>query len=123
MNKRHTLVIGASENEARYSNKAIRSLLAHDKLVKAFGQRKGQVNGIEFETEQKPMPDVDTVTLYVGPQNQSDLYDFILTDVQPRRIIFNPGTENPELRKLAEQKGIVCEEACTLVLLSIGEYD
>ena len=104
MNKRYTLVIGASENEARYSNKAIRSLLAHDKLVKAFGQRKGQVNGIEFETEQKPMPDVDTVTLYVGPQNQPDLYDFILTDVQPRRIIFNPGTENPELRKLAEQK-------------------
>ena len=123
MNKRYTLVIGASENEARYSNKAIRSLLVHDKLVKAFGQRKGQVNGIEFETEQKPMPDVDTVTLYVGPQNQPDLYDFILTDVQPRRIIFNPGTENPELRKLAEQKSIVCEEACTLVLLSIGEYD
>ena len=123
MNKKYTLVVGASENPDRYSFRAIKALLANDKPVKAFGQKKGQVDGIVFETEQKKYDDVDTVTLYVGPRNQASLYDFILDDVKPRRIIFNPGTENPEFYKLAESKGIICEEACTLVLLSINQYD
>ena len=123
MEKKYTLVIGASENPARYSYKAIKALLAHNRPVKAFGQRKGAVDGIEFETEKNSIEDIDTVTLYVGPRNQPDLFDFILNDIQPRRIIFNPGTENQEFYDLARPKGIICEEACTLVLLSIGQYD
>ncbi len=123
MKKKYTLVIGASENEARYANMAIRALLEKGKPVKAFGQRKGEVEGVIFETEMKSMDDIDTITLYVGPQNQPALYDFMLNDIQPRRIIFNPGTENSELKKKAEEKGIQCEEACTLVLLSTGQFD
>ncbi len=123
MNKTFSLVVGASENPDRYAYKAIKALLVNNKPVKAFGQKKGQVDNVVFETEQKKYDDVDTVTLYVGPRNQPSLYNFILEDVSPRRIIFNPGTENPEFYRLAKSKGIICEEACTLVLLSINQYD
>jgi uncharacterized protein len=123
MKKKYTLVVGASENPERYANKAIRALLANDKKVKAFGLRKGEVEGVVFETEQKVVSDIDTVTLYVGPKHQPDLYDFILEKVTPRRIIFNPGTENPELEDLARERGILCEQACTLVLLATEQYD
>ncbi|MDG1346311.1 MAG: CoA-binding protein [Crocinitomicaceae bacterium] len=123
MRKKYTLVIGASENPERYSYKAIKALLGKGKDVKAFGQRKGEVDGIFFETVEKPIEDIDTVTLYVGPKNQPSLYDFILNDIQPRRIIFNPGTENQEFYDLARPKGIICEEVCTLVLLATGQYD
>lgn len=118
-----TLVIGASENPDRYSYKAIKALLANNRPVKAFGLRKGEVDGVTFETEENPIPNIDTITLYVGPRNQPNLYDFMLKDISPKRIIFNPGTENPELYDLARAKGVVCQEACTLVLLATNQYD
>jgi|TARA_R110000737_G_scaffold164641_2_gene192309 predicted CoA-binding protein len=121
-NKKITLVIGASTNPERYSYKAIRSLKAHGQEVKAYGLRKGEVEGVIFETEKIPFENIDTVTLYVGPQNQEDLIDYIINDIKPRRIIFNPGTENPDFISKAEKAGIFCEVACTLVLLSIGHY-
>ena len=116
-----TLVLGASDNPARYSFRAVHMLKNHGHDVVPVGIRKGEVAGMAIHTDRPQATDVDTVTLYVGPQNQPDWYDYIL-DLQPKRILFNPGTENPELERLAQQRGIQTEEACTLVLLSIGQY-
>lgn len=116
-----TLVLGASEKPDRYSNKAIRSLRRHGHAVVAVGNRNGMVDGVPIETGQTPQEDIDTVTLYLNPANQKPYYDYIL-GLKPKRIIFNPGTENLELERLAEGAGIDAVEACTLVLLSIGRY-
>ncbi len=116
-----TVVLGASDNPARYSFRAAHMLKKHGHEVVPVGIRKGEVAGLPIHTDRPAEKDVDTVTLYVGPQNQPGWYDYIL-DLKPRRILFNPGTENPELEKLAHQHGIRTEEACTLVLLSIGQY-
>jgi len=116
-----TLVIGASENPGRYSNLAIKKLLSHGHPVVALGKRKGTVGTVVIETEKKPMDGIDTVTLYLNPLNQQEYYDYIFS-LRPRRIIFNPGAENETLEALAQQKGIMAQEACTLVLLSTGQY-
>jgi uncharacterized protein len=121
MNTKKTLIIGASENPERYSYLALQQLLAHQHTVLALGKKKGQVNGVTIETEEQAFTDVDTVTLYVNPLHQKAYYNYILS-LHPRRIIFNPGTENDELMQLAQQKGIATQEACTLVLLSTGQY-
>jgi uncharacterized protein len=118
-----TLVIGASTNPERYAHKAIKALRSHGKTVKAYGLKNGEVDGIVFETEKIPFENIETVTLYVGPQNQESLMDYIIHDIQPKRIIFNPGTENPDFISKAEKAGIYCEIACTLVLLATGQYD
>lgn len=116
-----TLVLGASDNPARYSFRAVHQLKKHGHEVVPVGIRKGQVAGYDIHTDRPAATAVDTVTLYVGPQNQPTWYDYIL-DLQPKRIIFNPGTENPELERLAQERGIQTEEACTLVMLSVGQY-
>ena len=116
-----TLVLGASDNPDRYSFRAAHMLKNHGHEVVPVGIRKGQVAGLDIHTDRPQSTDIDTVTLYVGPQNQPAWYDYILS-LKPRRILFNPGTENPELERLAQQQGIQTEEACTLVLLSIGQY-
>jgi len=116
-----TLVLGASDNPARYSFRAVHQLQQHGHEVVPVGIRKGQVAGLPIHTDRPAEAGVDTVTLYVGPQNQPAWYDYIL-DLNPKRIIFNPGTENAELEKLAQQRGIRTEEACTLVMLSVGNY-
>jgi len=117
-----TLVIGASENPERYSNKAIHALVSYSHEVVAIGLRKGEVAGVSFDSEKKAFENVDTVTLYIGPQNQPEYYSYIL-DLKPRRVIFNPGTENPELISKLENAGIYPEIACTLVLLATGQYE
>lgn len=116
-----TLVIGASENKQRYSNLAVRKLLAHDHPVVAIGRRSGMIENIEIITEHVPMDDIDTVTLYLNPTNQKPYYDYILS-LKPRRIIFNPGAENEELELMAKNNGIKTLEACTLVMLSTSQY-
>lgn len=115
-----TLVLGASEKTDRYSNMAVRRLLAHNKDVVAVGQKEGQIEDVKIFKE-IPNDIYDTITLYLNPKNQEPYYDQIL-NLNPRRIIFNPGTENPELVKKANEAGIYCQEACTLVLLSTGQY-
>ena len=120
MNK--TLVIGASENPDRYSNKAIRSLLSHNYSVVALGLKKGSVEGVSFHTEKEQFENIDTVTLYLGPHNQPEYYSYII-DLKPRRVIFNPGTENPEFIAQLKSAGIVPEIACTLVLLATGQFE
>jgi predicted CoA-binding protein len=121
MSSKKTLVLGASENPQRYSNLAIHRLLAHDHPVVAIGKKAGQVHGIHISTEKLNEPGIDTVTLYLNPDNQKPYYDYIL-GLHPARIIFNPGTENDELASLAREKGIKTQEACTLVLLSTDQF-
>lgn len=121
MEKKKTLVLGASENPARYSNLAIKRLTHYQHPVLAIGKRKGAVAGTEIETEQKIFRDIDTVTIYLNPSRQKEYYDYILS-LHPRRIIFNPGAENDELAELALQNGIKPMEACTLVLLNTGQF-
>ena len=116
-----TLVLGASENPARYSNMAIQRLLSHQHPVVAIGNRTGNVGGVEITKETPELEDVDTVTLYLNPTNQQPYYDYILS-LKPKRVIFNPGTENDELEAMLRNNGIEAKEACTLVMLSTGQY-
>ncbi|WKW45641.1 CoA-binding protein [Myroides sp. JBRI-B21084] len=119
--KNITLVLGASENTERYSNKAIKKLLNHNHNVKAIGNKIGEVNGVTINKGLVAFNDIDTVTLYLNPTNQKPYYDYILS-LKPRRVIFNPGTENDELQHKLNEAGIAFEEACTLVLLSTNQY-
>jgi predicted CoA-binding protein len=121
MSNKKTVVIGASENEDRYANRAVRKLKAHGHEVVALGLREGQIDGVQIQKGKPVLENVDTVTMYVGQQNQPPLYDYILS-LKPKRIIFNPGAENPELEHKAEENGIEVVEACTLVMLSIGNF-
>ncbi len=120
MNKK-TLVLGATPNESRYAYLAANRLVRSGHSIVNVGLRTGEVAGVPIEKPETIHKDIDTITLYVGPQHQEDLYNYIL-NTHPRRIIFNPGTENAELRRMANEKGIETEYACTLVLLSIGQY-
>ncbi len=119
--KNKTLVLGASENPARYSNKAILTLLSKKHSVVAIGKKAGEVSGVEIQTEQVKSDDIDTVTLYLNPDHQVPYYDYILS-LKPRRIIFNPGAENEDLERIAAIEGIDVLEACTLVMLGTGQY-
>ena len=116
-----TLVLGATENPDRFAYRAAHSLVRHGHDIALVGIRKGEVAGHPILNDKVPIAEVDTVTLYVGPPNQPEWYDYIL-GLNPRRIVFNPGTENPELARLARNQGIETLEACTLVMLSIGDY-
>lgn len=116
-----TLVIGASENPSRYSYMAINSLVKHNHEVVAVGTKSGNVSGINIGTEKLLFSNIDTVTLYINPNIQKEYYDYII-GLKPKRIIFNPGTENQEFEKLANRNGIETEEACTLVLLATNQY-
>ena len=121
MENKKTLVIGASDDSSRYSNMAIKSLRKHNHDVEGIGNRPGNVLDVSFGKEKKDFEGIDTVTLYINPGRQPDYYDYIFS-LHPKRIIFNPGTENPELERLAEKQGIKAMEACTLVLLSTGQF-
>lgn len=121
MEKKKTLVIGASEKIERYSNKAIRMLQEYEHPIVAYGNRKGEVNNTPITTDFPTETDFDTVTLYLGPQNQPDFYDKIVA-LKPKRVIFNPGTENEDFQQFLIENGIEYEEACTLVLLRSGQY-
>lgn len=116
-----TVVIGASDNPERYAFRATLQLVRYGHPVIPVGLREGMIDITPVLTGKPAIKDVDTVTLYVGPQNQPFWYDYILS-LKPKRIIFNPGSENPEFEKMAADKGIEVQEACTLVLLSIGQY-
>lgn len=116
-----TLIIGASNNPERYAFKAAEKLLNHGHEIELLGLRNDLVFGKIIDTERKKFEDIDTVTLYIGPQRQSDYFEYIIS-LKPKRVIFNPGTENQEFQNLLEKNGIMAEEACTLVLLGIGQY-
>ena len=119
--KNGTLVLGASLNPGTYSNLAIKRLRAKDIVVIAIGKQKGFVEDVEIEIEKKLFKNVDTVTLYLNPKRQKEYYSYVLA-LKPRRVIFNPGTENNVFVELLEKNKIGTEIACTLVLLSINQY-
>ncbi|GAB4448204.1 MAG: CoA-binding protein [Bacteroidales bacterium] len=116
-----TVVLGASPNPERFSYRAIVSLTEHHHEVVAIGKRKGNVAGVEIIQGTPILENVHTVAMYLSPENQKEYYDYILS-LNPRRIIFNPGTENNELYKLAEEKGIEVVEWCVLVMLSVNRF-
>ncbi|MBI3233845.1 MAG: CoA-binding protein [Bacteroidetes bacterium] len=118
-----TLVLGASENEERYSNKAIKRLLDAGHEVVAVGVKQGQVQGIEIQTAfPEQVENLHTITMYINADRQNKLTQEIL-HLNPRRIIFNPGAENSDLAATAREHGIETVEGCTLVMLSIGVYE
>jgi predicted CoA-binding protein len=119
--EKKTLVLGASANPSRYSYLAVNKLRSKGHPVMAIGRKNGRVADVEVVTEKKPDAAIDTVTLYLNANHQKEYYDYILS-LHPRRIIFNPGAENEELEKLAQAHDIQTMDACTLVLLSTGQY-
>ncbi|MET0463127.1 MAG: CoA-binding protein [Chitinophagaceae bacterium] len=120
-NKKKTLVLGASDNPSRYSYLAIKRLRGNQHPVEAIGKFETKVDDVNILKEKTPFIDIDTVTLYLNPTHQREYYDYIIS-LQPKRIIFNPGTENDELAELAAKNNIQPIEACTLVMLSTGQY-
>jgi uncharacterized protein len=118
---KNTLVLGASLKSERYSNRAIRALRKKGYTVFAIGLKEGTVDDVKINTGRPGFAEVDSVTLYLSPKNQKEFYDYIFS-LKPVRIIYNPGAENEELEKLAKERGIENLEACTLVLLSTGQY-
>ena len=118
---KRTVVLGASDNPSRYSFLAVERLLEKGHPVVAVGKREGKINNTPILIGQPIVNDVDTITLYLNPSLQSASYDYIF-QLQPRRVIFNPGTENPEFEEALRNKGIEPVEACTLVMLASGLY-
>lgn len=116
-----TLIIGASPDPSRYAYKAAHMLTGRGHEIVNIGIKKGEVAGIEIERPADIYKDIDTITLYIGPATQPHYYDYIVA-TKPQRVIFNPGTENPELETLLDENNIAYTEACTLVLLSTGQY-
>ena len=121
MANKKTLVLGASANPSRYSYLAVNFLQSRGHEVIAIGRREGKVGQVQVETVARNIKDLDTITLYLNPANQKQYYEYLLS-LHPKRIIFNPGAENEELSHMAREKGILTQEACTLVLLSTGQY-
>ena len=116
-----TVVIGASENTERYSNRVIRLLHEKNIPVVAIGSKAGEIDGIKIQTGLPKINTVDTVTLYVGPQHQLQYYDYVI-GLKPKRVIFNPGAENNEFEEKVKKAGIEVLEACTLTMLKVGLF-
>ncbi len=121
MKNKKTLVLGASTKPERYAYKAIAMLVEKGHSVLAIGQNAGEVAGIKIQTKAIPLKNIDTVTLYLNPARQRDYYNYIV-EAAPNRVVFNPGTENPEFYQLLKLNNIKVEVACTLVLLATNQY-
>jgi len=118
-----TVIVGATTNKSRYAYMAAEMLTSYQHEIVPIGIQKGEVSGQQIlEIQTKPsVGEVDTVTLYIGPQHQPEHYDYLLS-LKPKRFIFNPGTDNPEFEKMVEQSGAEAVQACTLVMLRTGQY-
>ena len=121
MSNKKTLVLGASLNPARYSYLAIQRLTAYNHPVVAIGLKEGETAGVKIETEKVAFDNVDTVTLYLSPKRQAQYYDYVVS-LNPKRVIFNPGTENSEFYSILRANGIEVEVSCTLVMLATKQY-
>jgi uncharacterized protein len=121
MKNKKTLVLGAATKPEKYAFKAITMLVDKGHSVLAIGSNTGEVAGIAIRTKNIPLKNIDTVTLYLNPTRQREFYNYIV-ETKPKRVIFNPGTENPEFYQLLQSNGIKVEVACTLVLLATNQY-
>jgi uncharacterized protein len=116
-----TVVLGASPKPIRYSYSAVEQLKSTGHEAVPIGIKDGRIAGIEIIKGTPELEGVHTITLYLGPQRQPPYYDYIF-NLKPKRIIFNPGTENMELIQMAKERGVEVEVGCTLVMLSLGNY-
>lgn len=116
-----TLIIGATPNPTRYAYRAAQMLKAKGHEIVNVGIKTGEVAGVVIEKPEAIHGDIHTVTLYIGPDLQDQYHDYILK-TNPKRVIFNPGTENDKLEALLQENAIEPIEACTLVMLSTGQY-
>ncbi len=116
-----TLIIGASANPDRYAYMAAERLIKSGYEIELIGKKADSIFGKVIGTEKIPFTNIDTVTLYLSPYNQQEYYDYILS-LKPRRVIFNPGTENPELQNLLAENNIDYLQTCTLILLATKQY-
>jgi hypothetical protein len=116
-----TLILGASLKPGRYSNLAVTRLVKAGIETHAFGLREGDISGVQIKTQLNEFKDIQTISLYLNPKRQVAYYNDIIS-LAPKRVIFNPGTENPELYTLLESNGIAVDVACTLVLIGTGQY-
>ena len=121
LNHKKTVVLGASPNPARESFRVVTRLAQSNIDVVPIGLRNGEIEGVKIQNKTRVFEDVHTVTLYMNSKNQEPFYEYIL-DLKPKRIIFNPGAENEELRKLAQERGIEAINACTMTMLAIGTF-
>ncbi len=121
MTQKKTLVLGASPNSVRFSYKAVKSLQRHNIPVIPIGIKKGEIGGLEIIRDRPEIENLHTITMYIGPARQKEYYSWLIS-LQPKRIIFNPGTENPEFMQMAKNNGIEVLEDCTLIMLSSGKY-
>lgn len=119
--KKPTLILGATTNPTRYAFEAARRLQSGGYEIVPVGIKKGLVFGKEILSRESEVGEIHTVTLYIGKKHQPEWYDYIL-GLKPKRIIFNPGTENAELQHLANAQGIETLNACTLVMLASHQY-
>ncbi|MCU0431066.1 MAG: CoA-binding protein [Cytophagaceae bacterium] len=115
------VVVGASDNPQRYSYLAAHMLMEYGYDMIPLGQKKGIVAGVPIHNDRPTLENVDTITLYIGPQHQPEIATYVAS-LHPRRVIFNPGTENPDFQEYLSNKGIEVLEACTLVLLRSGQF-
>lgn len=115
-------MLGASLKTHRFSHKAVQKLVAKQHEVVAYGLKEGEIDGVQIDTTMEPYDDIHTITLYLSAKNQLAFYDYIIS-LNPKRVIFNPGTENPELYTLLDAHNIEYEVACTLVLLASNQYE
>jgi uncharacterized protein len=116
-----TLVIGASLKESRYSNICVKSLLKGHIPVIAIGLREGMIDKVQVQSGFPELKDIHTVTLYLGPENQQPWYDYIVK-LNPRRVVFNPGTENEEFQEILKDAGIEVREDCTIMMVEGGRF-
>ena len=121
MKNKKTVVLGALTKPDRYAYKAITMLVEKGHSVLAIGQNTGEVAGVKIYTKAIPLKNIDTITLYLNPTRQRDYYNYIV-EAKPKRVIFNPGTENPEFYQLLKLNNIKVEVACTLVLLTTNQF-
>lgn len=120
---KRTLIVGATPNSTRYAYMAAERLTAHQHEIIPIGIKKGEVYGKDILPirEFPELKNIDTITMYIGPRHQEEYIDYLL-DLNPKRVIFNPGTENPEFMALIEARGIEVVEGCTLVMLQTGQF-
>ena len=121
MKNKRTLVLGATTKPERYAFIAINRLVENGHSVIAIGKKEGEVAGVKIQIKMLPLKNIDTVTLYLNPLHQREYYNYII-ETKPKRVVFNPGTENPEFYQLLKSNGIEVEVACTLVLLATKQY-
>lgn len=118
---KRTIIIGASPDSSRYAHKVAFRLVNTGHKIVNIGIKKGEVAGVKIEKAGEVYPKIHTITLYINKEHQLEYYNYIL-NTKPKRLIFNPGTENEELYKMAENAGIEAIEACTLVMLATNQY-